>query len=84
VAAPGFVHVVRWRVPCVWGQQRGTDYARAFKICQPACRAALEHMPVDLQEKVLMRLADKAGKALAVGRPIACDVAVVRIGNVNF
>lgn len=73
----GFTDVLSWHVPCVWGQQKGIDYARDFTGSQPACRAALEQMPVELREQVVARLAEKADEVLAPGKPIACDVVVV-------
>jgi len=77
VTNAGFTDVLSWHVPCVWGQQRGIDFARDFTGSQPACRAALEQMPEGLREQVVARLAEKADEVLATGKPIACDVVVV-------
>ena len=77
VAAAGFVDVISWHVPCVWGQQSGAAFADTFTRCQPVVRAALEQLPAAEAGQVVALLADKANQVLAAGRPIACDVVVV-------
>jgi hypothetical protein len=76
-ASVGLEGAVSWHVPCLWGQQKGHDFARTFTGAQPACSGVLGPLSDAQRPLVVDLMARRADEVLARGQPIACDVVIV-------